>query len=233
LILNTQRHEYRQSPSQQERGWGEVISLIYKMLQNYIRMIHIAIISSSVRIDRKSHRVALYFQKYLIQNKIASVEILDLMEYDFPIFNEKLSLQKNPTKSVLDFADKINTADGIIIVTPEYNGGYPASLKNAIDLLYNEWHHKPIAISTVSSGDFGGSQAIMLLQFSLWKIKAFTVPALFPVPNIEKKFDEKGNSLHQEITDKLADIFINELMWFISIMQKTADENLIALAPIL
>ena len=146
-------------------------------------MPHIAILSASVREGRKSHRVALYFQNYILENKLAEVEILDLKHYQFPLFNERLSLQTSPTEEVLDFADRISNADGIIIVSPEYNGGYPASLKNVTDLLYREWYRKPVAISTVSSGPFGGTQVITSLQFSLWKMKAWTVPAMFPVPN--------------------------------------------------
>jgi NADPH-dependent FMN reductase len=53
--------------------------------------------------------------------------------------------------------------------TPEYNGGYPASLKNVIDLLDYEWHRKPVVISTVTSGAFGASQVLISLQFILWK----------------------------------------------------------------
>ncbi len=178
-------------------------------------MTNIVIISSSIRTGRKSNRVALYFQKYLSDNKLAKAEIVDLMVYDFPLFHEKLSEQKNPSKKVLEFTKKIITADGILIVTPEYNGGYPASLKNVIDLLYKEWHHKPIAISTVSGGAFGGSQAIVLLQFSLWKIGATMVTAMFPVPNVEKTFDENGIATDKATTDKLARLFINELLWTI------------------
>src|SRR6185503_8329775 len=97
-------------------------------------------------------------------------EILDLNSYNFPIFNERLRFQKEPAASVLEFAGKIKASDGVIIVTPEYNGGYPASLKNIVDLLYDEWHRKPVAISTVSDGVFGGTQVITSIQFSLWKI---------------------------------------------------------------
>ncbi len=84
----------------------------------------------------------------------------------------------------------------MIIVTPEYNGGYPASLKNVVDLLYPAWHRKPVAISTVSDGSFGGTQVITSLQFSLWKIRAWTVPAMFPVPKAQEAFDENGQAAH-------------------------------------
>jgi len=178
-------------------------------------MKEIAIISASVRTGRLSHRVALYFKKYLEENKLASVKILDLKEYDFPLFEERLWLQKNPSPPALDFAEKIKAADGIIIVTPEYNGGYPASLKNAIDLLYDEWYHKPVAISSVSDGNFGGSQVIISIQFILWKMRARTVSAMFPVPRVDEAFDENGNPNDKGFTDKRASIFIRELFFMI------------------
>ena len=145
-------------------------------------MKRIAIISSSVRRERKSHSVALYFQNFLQENNLASTEILDLKEYNFPLFEDTIKTLQNPTEKVLDFANKIKNTDGVIIVTPEYNGGFPASLKNVIDLLYDEWQGKPISICTVSSGIFGGSQALVSLQFILWKIGAWTVTNMFPVP---------------------------------------------------
>ena len=93
-------------------------------------MPHISIISSSVRNGRNSHRVALYFRNYLNDNKLATSEILDLFDYNFPLFEERLQYQVSPSDGAKDFADKINASDGVIIVTPEYNGGYPASIKN-------------------------------------------------------------------------------------------------------
>jgi NAD(P)H-dependent FMN reductase len=173
----------------------------------------IAIISASVRTGRSSHRVALFFKDYIEANKLASAEILDLHAYQFPIFEERLKFQKNPAPRTLEFAEKIKTADGVLIVTPEYNGGYPASLKNVIDLLGAEWKRKPIAISTVSSGGFGGMQVITSLQFSLWKLQALTVPAMFPVPKINEAFDEQGKPVDKEGTEKRAKVFLEELIW--------------------
>ncbi len=176
-------------------------------------MVHISILSSSVRIDRKSHRVALYLRHFLKENKLAESAIIDLREYKFPVFDERLRLQKSPTEMMTEFAEKIKLSDGVIIVTPEYNGSIPASLKNVIDLLYDEWHHKPTAISTVSSGLFGGSQALITLQFVLWKMHAWTVPAVLPIANVAESFDEEGVAVDQNVMDKLASIFINELLW--------------------
>ncbi|HXU27418.1 MAG TPA: NAD(P)H-dependent oxidoreductase [Bacteroidia bacterium] len=185
-------------------------------------MAHISIISSSVRVGRKSHSVALYFKNYLTENNLATSEILDLMEYNFPLFDERLKYQKNPSAQALEFAEKITKSDGVIIVTPEYNGGYPASLKNVVDLLYDQWYRKPIAISTVSSSVFGGSQVITSLQFSLWKIRACTVPAMFPVPTVQNAFDEAGNATDKEATNKRADVFIKELLWYMQATKQMA-----------
>jgi len=186
-------------------------------------MAHISILSASVRDGRKSHRVALYLQRYIQENKLAESEIIDLREYKFPVFDERLRLQKNPTEMMIQFAEKIKLSDGVIIVTPEYNGSIPASLKNVIDLLYDEWHHKPIAISTVSSGQFGGSQALITLQFVLWKMHAWTVPASLPIANVAEAFDQKGVAADQDVMNNLTSIFMNELLWCIEANERMTE----------
>lgn len=178
-------------------------------------MRHISIISSSVREGRKSHNVSLYFENYLNEHKLATTAIIDLKSYNFPIFQGTIKTLVNPAENILEFADKIKSSDGIIIVTPEYNGGYPASLKNAIDLLYDEWKHKPIGIVTVSGGPFAGSQVLVSLQFTLWKMMAWTIPAMFSVPTVDKAYDETGKAMDKSNSDKLAAIFIKELLWCI------------------
>lgn len=180
----------------------------------------IVIISASVRDGRASHRIALFFKNFIENNLHLHVEILDLETFDFPIFEERLKYQKNPSKLALQFADKINSSDGVIIVTPEYNGGYPASLKNAIDLLTEEWKRKPVAISTVSNGNFGGSQVLQQLQFVLWKIGATVISAMFPVPKVNENYEENGTPIDSESSYKRAGIFIQELLWHIEAKQK-------------
>jgi len=184
----------------------------------------ISIISPSVRLGRKSHRVALWFRQYLEENSLATAEIIDLAEYRFPVFDERLKKQENPLPEALEFAGRISSADGVIIIVPEYNGGYPASLKNVVDLLTDEWRGKPVAISSVSDGPFGGTQAITSLQFTLWKMGAWTVPAMFPVPHVSQAFDEQGRPAEPEALAKRAARFTGELMRFIAAREfPTAD----------
>ena len=176
-------------------------------------MHHIAIISASVRTGRNSQRVALFFKKFIEERNLATAEILDLQEYQFPLFDERLRFQKDPLPGAVEFAGKVKAANGVIIVTPEYNGGYPASLKNVTDLLYGEWKKKPMAIATVSDGSFGGTQVLTSLLFTFWKIGAWMVPAMYPVPKVKENYDELGNPLDKEAIEKRASAFVGELVW--------------------
>lgn len=178
-------------------------------------MPHIEIISASIRVGRQSHRVALFFRKFLEEKKLATTNILDLKTYDFPLFDERLSKQSNPLPSAKEFSEKVKQANAVIIVTPEYNGGYPASLKNVIDLLYNEWRRKPIAIAAASDGQFGGTQVVTSLQFSLWKIGALTVPARFHAANVQDNYNEDGTPRDPVLTEKMAMGFVNEILRYI------------------
>ena len=178
-------------------------------------MPHIEIISASIRVGRQSHKVALFFKKFLEEKKLATANILDLKEYNFPLFDERLSKQSAPMPSAVEFSEKVKAAHAIIIVTPEYNGGYPASIKNVVDLLYNEWRRKPIAIAAASDGQFGGTQVVTSLQFSLWKIGALTVPARFHASNVIQEYNDAGEPKDKELTEKLAAGFVNEILRYV------------------
>ena len=181
----------------------------------------IVIVSSSIRTARESHYVALYLKNFIDKSHAASTTLCDLQAYDFPLFTESFKDMHNPAPGVVDFANKIEKADGVIMVTPEYNGSYPASLKNVIDLLYAAWYKKPVALATVSDGAFGGTQVMMALQQVLWKIKATVVPHPLPVPHVSKSFNVEGAS-HPDI-ERRADLFIKELLWHIEARKRMHD----------
>jgi NAD(P)H-dependent FMN reductase len=183
-------------------------------------MAHIGIISSSIRKERASHRVALYLSDLLKTQFNTEAEILDLKQYNFPLFDERLKYLDSPPAGVVEFAEKVRMADGVIIVAPEYNGGYPASLKNAIDLLTDEWRRKPVAFAVVSNGQFGGSQVIFSLQFSLWKIMALTVSPALRISDIGTSFDENGIPADRSQMDKRASATIKELLWHIEAIRR-------------
>ena len=188
-------------------------------------MYNIALISSSVRIGRNSHRVALFLKRYLEENNLAAVDLVDLAAYNFPVFEERLKYMKEPPAGAVDFAQRIVKAEGVVVVTPEYNGGYPAALKNAVDLLYPEWKRKPVALATVSSGAFGGSQVGTSLSFSFLKIGALVTPAVFRVPTVQNNYDENGIATDKEASERRAKTFLDEFFWLVEAKRRMEDKN--------
>lgn len=203
---------------------GQVARAHLYPLHDLLRtMPHIALISASVRTGRKSHRVALHLQKSAEQAG-HTVDMLDLLEFKFPLFEERIKNMKEAPANVVDFAERIRRSDGVIIVTPEYNGTPPASLKNVLDLLTDDWAKKPIAISTVSAGAFGGMQCITSLVFAFWKIKGWVVPAMLPVPKVQEAFAEDGTPADPEGWAKRTKAFIDELVWAIEAKRRMQAE---------
>ncbi len=176
-------------------------------------MKNIAILLGSIRKGRQSAKVALFFKDIIFQSNFAAAEIIDLKDYRFPLFEERLRFLVDPPRDVLDFAGKIKEADAVIVVSPEYNGSFPAALKNVIDLLKDEWYHKPVGLVTVSSGSFGGIKCQMALQQIFQHIKALVSPVVFPVPDVENEFSEDGKPKNSDAIKNRAELFVKELLW--------------------
>lgn len=175
----------------------------------------IVIISPSVREGRLGHRVSLYIKKYLEENSIAEAEILDLKEYNFPLFDERLVYQKNPTAKLLDFVDRFNKADGVIIVSSVYNYSVPASLKNVIDVLYSEWKRKVVGLVSATMGTTEGMPTTFQIENTLSQMGAFVSPVKFFAINIASEFNEDGTLAEKEKTEKKVKPMVDELMWLV------------------
>jgi len=99
----------------------------------------VAVIVGSTREGRVGDSVAAWFAGVAKQRGDVDVEVVDLAEFDFPArYPEVVTDEMNR------FTAAIDRADGFVVVTPEYNRGFPASLKQAIDFAYDEWHAKPV-----------------------------------------------------------------------------------------
>ena len=142
---------------------------------------YIPIILGSTRRGRQSPRVARFLADRMKRFPLIETEILDLLEYNFPIMEERLRLRDDPPPRLREFSEKIGRADSIVIVTPEYNNGYPGVLKNALDYLLPEYQRKPVAIVTVSAGGFGGINCLAQLRLVTLGMGAFPIPAALPV----------------------------------------------------
>jgi NAD(P)H-dependent FMN reductase len=160
--------------------------------------------------------VTQYIFNFLAQQPEYNVVLADLASYQFPIFEERLKFLQNAPQGLIDFSNEVKKADGVIFVSPEYNAGIPAALKNAIDVLTDEWKMKPVGLCGVSGGSFGGAQMLQALQLTLSKVGAWVVPASFQVPLVDKAFDENAVPSDPEGTEKRFKILLQKLEWCIT-----------------
>jgi NAD(P)H-dependent FMN reductase len=104
-------------------------------------MERIQVITGTTRPDRFGDKPARWVTEQLAAWGDLDVELIDLRDY--------------PDEATVRLGTKVDEADGFVFVTAEYNHGYPAILKNALDHLFPEWHRKPVAF--VGYGDVGGA----------------------------------------------------------------------------
>ena len=122
-------------------------------------MIRIGIILGSTRPNRNGEQVARWVYDNASLRSDAEFELVDLRDYPLPHLDEPLppSLGQYQNDHTRQWAEKIASFDGFVIVTPEYNHSTSGVLKNAIDYLYAEWNNK--AVGFVSYGSVGGARA--------------------------------------------------------------------------
>jgi len=149
----------------------------------------------------------------LQQRQGVETEVLDLLEYNFPIMEERLHRRNDPPPGLVEFGQKIGRADSLVIVTPEYNNGYPGVLKNALDYLLPEYERKPIGIVTVSAGGFGGLTCLAQLRLVTIGMGAFPIPENLAVSRVDESFREDGTP-NDPVYEKRAAAFLDEVLWF-------------------
>ncbi|WP_445249559.1 NADPH-dependent FMN reductase [Microcoleus sp. OTE_8_concoct_300] len=179
---------------------------------------YIPVLLGSSRTLRQSVKVAQFILEQLRLGDRVQTELIDLREYRLPILEERLNEMSTPGPTVLQFCSKLGQADGVLIVTPEYKGGYPGVLKNALDYLEPQaLRYKPIGICTVSSGGFGGLNCLTQLQLVCLALGGLPIPDKLPVSNVQELFDERGNLRNSAFKTKL-ESFIEELVWYTEAM---------------
>ena len=110
------------------------------------------------------------------------------------------------------FADKMDRADALILVTPEYNHGYPGLLKHILDSCLKEYIHKPVGIVAVSAGPFGGTRAIQNLLPVMRELGLVTIFWDVNFSHVQNFFDDAGN-LKDESFRRPIGKFLKELIW--------------------
>ena len=174
----------------------------------------IVIISGSVRKGRKSHQLTIELQRRFKQHGYLQTEVIDLAESQLPVLEEeRFQTHPEPTASMIDIHHKLNDADAIIFLSPEYHGSYTGALKNAVDYYWSEFQKKPIGVVATSSGRFGGINTSTQLQQLVLSLGAFPMPLKLLVPNIQNMFDNNGELIDPAIS-KAIDKYVSEFTWF-------------------
>ena len=176
-------------------------------------MFFIPVILGSIRRNRESAKVAQYAVDWLSRLDGVRTELLDLKALDLPMMEERLRFRDDAPAGVLELSAKVDQADAIVIVTPEYSGGYPGVLKNALDYLKPEFRRKPFGIITVSAAETGGILCLNGLRQVVLHLGAVPIPASLMVARVQEAFDSSGNPVDPKFT-ATAKKFFDELMWF-------------------
>jgi NAD(P)H-dependent FMN reductase len=176
-------------------------------------MFYMPVILGSTRRGRRTPRAAYFIADRMERTRRIRPEILDLVEYKFPMLEERLRVRDDPPPQVLEFGNRLSQADALVIVTPEYNNSYPGVLKNCLDYFKPEYRRKPVGIVTVSVADFGGVNCLAQLRLVTLAMSAFPIPASLPISKIEERLREDGAPIDDSLNSEAA-TFLDELIWF-------------------
>jgi azobenzene reductase len=117
----------------------------------------------------------------------------------------------------------LRSANGIILVSPEYHGSNSGVLKNALDHYWNEFKKVPTGVATASAGKFGGINASVQLQHVILSMGGFPVPSKLIVPEIQNITESSDNTSYQEFLKHTAH-FLDEYLWFCNALQLAKNE---------
>jgi len=175
-------------------------------------MYNLKIITASTRPGRKGPALANWIFDLAKKHTEFTVELLDLAEINLPFLDEPNhpSMQKYTKDHTKKWSATIAAADAFIFVTPEYNFGYPATLKNALDFLYNEWTYKPVAFVSYG-GIAGGTRSMQALKQVISAMNMVPVLEAVNVPFFTKYIDEQNKFNADEIIQKSAEGMLKEL----------------------
>lgn len=145
----------------------------------------IGIVIGSTREGRFGEKPAHWIHEIAKQRTDLAFELIDLRDHPLPFFNEPASPAWGPVKNeaAQRWAAKLATLDGLIVVTPEYNHGAPAVLKNALDYAYAEFGRKPIAF--VGYGGVGAARAVEQLRLVATELQMAPVRSAVHIGMVE------------------------------------------------
>lgn len=176
------------------------------------RPLFIPLILGTARQGRESEHAARFV--FELTKKRAGVESEFIDVRTLPMKLDDAGEQMKDPK----FSAMIERCDGLIIVTPEYNHGYPGLLKHALDMCLKEYIHKAVGICGVSAGTFGGTRVIENLLPVMRELGLVTIFEDVNFAKIGELFDGRGNLLDENFVRRV-DGFLNELIWMARVLR--------------
>ena len=176
------------------------------------RPLFIPVILGTVRKGRASENVARFVHGELGKHAGVETELVDIRDIPLPADDEGEDIKD------ARFSALASRADGFVVVTPEYNQGYPGSLKRALDTNLKEYIHKAVGICGVSAGPWGGTRVVQALLPVMRELGLVTIFWDGNFAGAHKLFDDDGNLLEQAYVSRI-DKFLKELIWMSKVLR--------------
>jgi len=177
------------------------------------RPLFIPVILGTTRKGRASENVARFVFGEVRKREGVKTELIDIRDLKFPIDDAGEQI-KDAT-----FSDICMRADGFVIVTPEYNHGYPGWLKHVLDSNLKEYIHKAVGICGVSAGGFGGTRVIQNMLAVMRELGLVTIFWDGNFSGAQGLFDENGEINDRATHEKRIDKFLGELIWMSKVLR--------------
>jgi NAD(P)H-dependent FMN reductase len=177
------------------------------------RPLFIPVILGTSRKGRASENVARFVFAEVQKRQGVETELIDIRDLKFAIDDAGEALKDRT------FSEQMMRADGLVIVTPEYNHGYPGMLKHVLDTNLKEYIHKAVGICGVSAGGFGGTRVIQGLLPVLRELGLVTIFWDGNFSGAQSLFDENGEIKDRAIHGKRIDKFLGELIWMSRVLR--------------
>lgn len=166
------------------------------------------IILGTTRKERNSEHVANWLLSKMQQRDDIVTQLFDVRDFDIPRDDYGTELGAD----FPEWRDAVIRADGLVIVTPEYNHGYPGSLKSVLDLLLKEYIHKAVAFVGVSAQVWGGTRVIEAMVPMVRELGLTPTFTDLNFSRVASQFNEDGKIVDPAY-EKRAKDFLDELVW--------------------
>ena len=176
-------------------------------------MPRLSIIIGSTRPGRAGLPIADWFSDRARQHGGFEIDVVDLAELNLPMLDEPNHprLRQYTHQHTKDWSARVAGSDAFVIVTPEYNHGYSAALKNAIDYLHHEWHYKPVGFVSYG-GVAAGTRAMQQLKQVVTALRMLPLTDAVNIPFHTQFLDDDGRVQANEVMEQAADVMVDELL---------------------